>query len=276
MAQVKLYCGDCLEVIPTLEAESVNLVVTSFPFGVGKEYERDQNMGDLSNLVGAGCLEKRRDFERELTFDDLLRLVRQSFAAWERVVCPGGYAVVEFGPLIRGWKLLGITEPCELPMGWLFWAFGLSCGFLLQAQRVWQKKFERVISSRHAISAPRPVLETESIWTFRKRGGKRRQSIRNRQISQRALWSSVDSSEQVLKNHPAAFPGMIPGNAITIYTDIGDTVLDPFMGSGTTIVEAVLLERRGIGIEINPDYFIPARQRIEAAQREMVQAEMAI
>lgn len=53
-------------------------------------------------------------------------------------------------------------------------------------------------------------------------------------------------------------------------TDDGTTVLDPFMGSGTTGVACVKLKRNFIGIEINPDYFAIAQKRIAEAQQQMV------
>jgi len=258
----RVICGDALEVMRQMPDGCVDLVITSLPFGVGKEYERDQNFGDIGDLVSPTVAEQRRDFEREITFDELLRLLRESFVAWERIVKPGGYVVVEFGDIIRGWKLLGLTEPCELPVGWIYWAFGLSAGFLLQSQRIWQKRFERIIaSSRQAISAPRAVLEIEHLYTFRRKGGDR-QKIRNRGISQRAIWSSQDSSEQVLKEHPASFPEVIPSNAIQIYTDEGDIVLDPYLGSGTTAVAAKHLGRHYIGVDISSEYCQIAERRL--------------
>jgi len=56
----------------------------------------------------------------------------------------------------------------------------------------------------------------------------------------------------------------------------GDTILDLFMGSGRTGIAAVQAGFNFIGIEINPDYFEIAKARIEAAQQEMIQAEMAL
>lgn len=57
------------------------------------------------------------------------------------------------------------------------------------------------------------------------------------------------------KNHSAAFPEGLPEWFIKLFTQKGDTVLDPFMGSGTTIFVAQRMERNAIGIEIVPEYF---------------------
>jgi site-specific DNA-methyltransferase (adenine-specific)/site-specific DNA-methyltransferase (cytosine-N4-specific) len=57
------------------------------------------------------------------------------------------------------------------------------------------------------------------------------------------------------KNHSAAFPDELPEWFIKLFTKEGDTVLDPFMGSGTTIIVSQKMKRNSIGIEILPEYF---------------------
>lgn len=52
------------------------------------------------------------------------------------------------------------------------------------------------------------------------------------------------------------------------FTNAGETILDPFMGSGTTLVACAKLGRKGIGIELDPDYFDIACQRVEEAYRQ--------
>jgi len=62
--------------------------------------------------------------------------------------------------------------------------------------------------------------------------------------------------------HPAPFPLELPTKCITYYSYEGWTVLDPFMGSGTTGVVCKNLNRNFIGIELNPEYFKIAEKRI--------------
>lgn len=64
------------------------------------------------------------------------------------------------------------------------------------------------------------------------------------------------------KKHSAAFPVALPDWFIRLFTEKGDVVLDPFAGSGTTLVAAQRLGRRGIGIEIVPDYEQVIRERL--------------
>jgi site-specific DNA-methyltransferase (adenine-specific)/site-specific DNA-methyltransferase (cytosine-N4-specific) len=65
------------------------------------------------------------------------------------------------------------------------------------------------------------------------------------------------------KDHSAAFPESLPSWFIKLFTKRGDLVLDPFLGSGTTVISAAKLQRRFIGIEVKPEYCELARSRIE-------------
>lgn len=62
------------------------------------------------------------------------------------------------------------------------------------------------------------------------------------------------ATECGFKGHPAAFPKALPIWFIKLFTDQGDTVLDPFAGSGTTLTAALELDRNAIGIDTDPDY----------------------
>ena len=68
--------------------------------------------------------------------------------------------------------------------------------------------------------------------------------------------------------HPAVFPEQLAKDHIISWSNEGDTVLDPFMGSGTTGKMAVLNNRHFIGIELDESYFNIAKQRIEKAERD--------
>lgn len=73
------------------------------------------------------------------------------------------------------------------------------------------------------------------------------------------------------KNHSAAFPKALPEWFIKLFTDEGDSVLDPFAGSGTTIGVAKELRRNAIGIEILPEYCEMAKENIEDRQLMLLQ-----
>ena len=63
--------------------------------------------------------------------------------------------------------------------------------------------------------------------------------------------------------HFATFPRELAARCIKAGSAVGDLVLDPFLGSGTTIAEAVLIGRRGVGFELNPEYAKLAERRID-------------
>ena len=68
--------------------------------------------------------------------------------------------------------------------------------------------------------------------------------------------------------HPALYPVKLPAHFIDAYSDVGETICDPFMGSGTTGVACIKLGRKFIGIEIEPKYFDIACKRIEEAWKQ--------
>jgi site-specific DNA-methyltransferase (adenine-specific) len=72
------------------------------------------------------------------------------------------------------------------------------------------------------------------------------------------------------KSHSAAFPPALPAWFIKLFTNPGDVVLDPFMGSGTTLVEAVRLGREAYGVDMKPEYVDLARQALKNLQPTLV------
>ncbi len=76
------------------------------------------------------------------------------------------------------------------------------------------------------------------------------------------LWSFPGESRKKI-GHPAPFPLELPIRCIKLFSFVGDTVLDPFVGSGTTLIAAYKLKRKAIGVEIDQKYFNLAKERIE-------------
>ncbi len=75
------------------------------------------------------------------------------------------------------------------------------------------------------------------------------------------MWNfSGESKKRV--GHPTPFPVELPKRCIKLFSFVGDTVLDPFLGSGSTLIACVLTNRKGIGVEIDKNYCEIAKKRL--------------
>ena len=75
------------------------------------------------------------------------------------------------------------------------------------------------------------------------------------------VWTFPGESKKRV-GHPAPFPVELPKRCIKLFSFVGDTVLDPFLGSGTTLIACAVLKRRGIGVEIDKRYCEIAKSRL--------------
>ncbi|MEM2129155.1 MAG: site-specific DNA-methyltransferase [Candidatus Bathyarchaeia archaeon] len=87
-----------------------------------------------------------------------------------------------------------------------------------------------------------------------------------------SVWNIIKSPEESKLKHPAMFPLELCKRLLQIYTKKGDIVMDPFMGSGSTIVAARDLERKGVGFDINPEFVKIAKKRL--SQQKLVKLDV--
>jgi site-specific DNA-methyltransferase (adenine-specific) len=118
-------------------------------------------------------------------------------------------------------------------------------------------------------SAPYVIAPVELIIVLFKGSWRRPAAGRKSDIARKefmdwtnGLWTFSGESKKKV-GHPAPFPVELPTRCIKLFSYVGDTVLDPFMGSGSTLVAASRCDRRGIGIELDEGYCITARGRLE-------------
>jgi site-specific DNA-methyltransferase (adenine-specific) len=76
------------------------------------------------------------------------------------------------------------------------------------------------------------------------------------------LWTFNGESKKRI-GHPAPFPLELPRRCVKMFSYVGDTVLDPFMGSGTTLIAAGMNGRQAIGVDVDKGYCKLAQTRIE-------------
>jgi site-specific DNA-methyltransferase (adenine-specific) len=151
-------------------------------------------------------------------------------------------------------------------------AIAKEAGFSYHATIVWN---EGNISRRTAwgswlsASAPFVIAPVELIVVLYKDSWKKTSGSLKSDITKEefmawtnGLWTFNGESKKKV-GHPAPFPVELPLRCIKLFSFVNDTVLDPFMGSGSTLLAANRCQRNGIGIEIDPRYCGIARDRIE-------------
>ncbi len=119
-------------------------------------------------------------------------------------------------------------------------------------------------------SAPYVIAPVELILvlykdSWKKIGGSRKNDITKKEFMEwtNGIWTFPGQSKKGAGGHPAAFPIELPKRCIKLFSFIDDMVLDPFLGSGSTLIAANLNNRKGIGVDIDKDYCDIAINRLE-------------
>lgn len=230
---------------------SVHLVCTSPPYGALKEYP-DQP-GQLGNIAA---------------YEDFLVELDRVWAECLRVLVPGGRVACVVGDICISRRKGGRHH--VLPLSADIQVRARSVGFDVLTPIRWQKVANIALeASRSSRFLGKPNLpngviknDLEHILFLRKPGGYR-QPTRHQEDNSRittedyARWFApvwTDVSGQLRKDHPAPFPVEIPRRLIKMFSFVGDTVLDPFAGTGTTAVAAIETGRSSVSVELDPDY----------------------
>ncbi|MCD6461152.1 MAG: site-specific DNA-methyltransferase [Thermoplasmata archaeon] len=228
------------EKMEELPDASIHLMVTSPPYNVGKEYDENLSLGEY------------REF--------LSRVWREVY----RVLVPGGRVCVNVANLGR--------KP-YIPLHAFIIEDMLNIGFLMRGEIIWNKGSSASPSTAWGswLSPKNPVLRDvhEYILVFSKDTFSRKNHKNGKVTMSRdefleltkSVWTfNAESAKKI--GHPAPFPLTLPLNCIKLYTFENDVVLDPFMGSGTTAVAALMSNRYFVGYETEPEYIDLADSRI--------------
>lgn len=254
----KLYLHDSRD-MSMVEDECVHLIVTSPPYWTLKNY-RDLP-GQLGNV---------RDYKKFL--HELDKVWKECY----RLLVPGGRLVVVVGDVCLSRRKHGRHRVVPLHAD-----IQVRCsdiGFDNLAPIIWYKianiKFEVENGSSFLGKPyePNAIIKNdiEFILMQRKPGGYRKPTPEMRYLSIipekyhkewfNQIWQIHGDST---RHHPAPFPAELSERIVRMFSFAGDTVLDPFAGTGTTNVAAIRWGRNSIGFEIDKEFFEFARKRIE-------------
>jgi site-specific DNA-methyltransferase (adenine-specific) len=233
--------------------ETVTLIITSPPYCVEKEYERG------------------------MTFDTWIELMRDVMKECDRVLKDGGRACINVASTGRNPYIPLFNHVINLATDVKWWMRGVV---------LWIKRVAKESTAWGTFKSPKnPILRDnhEFILVFNK--GKEciddgKSGILREEFLEftKAEWYFSPARATAI-GHPAPFPDELPRRCMLLWSNIGDVVLDPFLGSGTTAKVARALERKAIGYELNPEYAPIIKERInepvviqsEAWEREMAE-----
>ncbi len=259
----QFYCHSS-EQMSELEPDSVALTVTSPPYWNAIDYDVHAN-GD-----GTEWYRTRQYSEGFADYREYLDLLARIFAEVYRVTKPGGFCAIVIGTVLLEGKHIPVPFDLTVRMTTAGWDF--------HQDIIWHKTTAGVKRAGSAIQKPYPGyfypnIMTEYILLFRKPGPKIYHQVNgNREASRfevddvfkmdtaNNIWHIAPVPPRKI-DHPCPFPEEIPYRLIKMYSYKGDTVLDPFVGSGQTTKVAVALERCAVGYDTKQEYVDYAEAR---------------
>jgi site-specific DNA-methyltransferase (adenine-specific) len=245
-----------------IDTQSVHLIVTSPPYAMLKEYV--DLPGQLGNLP-----------VYEEFLDELDRVWRECL----RILVPGGRIACVVGDVCISRRQGGRHH--VLPLSADIQVRARKLGFDNLTPIRWVKianvKLEASRSSRFLgkPNLPNGVVKNdiEHILFLRKPGGYRKPTPEQERLSHIStddytklflpIWTDVTG--QLRRDHPAPYPLEIPRRLIRMFSFVGDTVVDPFAGTGTTTLAAIEAGRNSIAVEIEPSYISIIEERLSAS-----------
>ena len=256
-ADLVLFHGDCLDLLPTLPPGSIKLVVTSPPYNLGKEYET------------------------RIDLDTYLGQQQQVIELCHRALHPQGSICWQVGNYVDNSEII----PLDVKLFPLFESFGLH----LRNRIVW--RFGHGLHSSKRFSGRYEVImwfTKSNDYTFNLDAVREPQKYPNKkyfkgpkrgQLSGNPLgknpsdvWEipNVKANHIEKTEHPCQFPVELVERLVLALTNPGDWVLDPFLGTGTSAVAALMHRRRAVGAEVVARYVEIARERIRQGEQGLL------
>lgn len=250
-----------------LKPGSVHLVVTSPPYWTLKRYnEGDDQLGHVTD------------------YDDFIAGLDEVWKNCFDALVPGGRLVVNVGDVCLSRKKNN-GRHTVVPLHATIQEHCKAIGYDNLAPIIWHK----ISNANYEVGGgggflgkpyePNAVIKNdiEFVLMQRKPGGYRSPTRSERFMSIvsavdyqtwfRQIWSDITGASTT--KHPAPFPVTLAERLVRMFSFVGDTVLDPFMGTATTNFAAARWGRNSIGVEVDPAYYMMARKRMAAFSTEL-------
>jgi len=253
-AKCVLYHGDCIDLLKTIPDGSVKLIVTSPPYNLGKEYEVKKEINEYV------------DFQKKVISECHRILSDDGNICWE----VGNY--VENGTIIPlDYLLYPVFTELGLTMrNRIVWHFGHG----LHASKrfsgryeviMWFTKTDSYTFNLDPVRVP-PKYPTKRYYKGEKKG---QLSCNPLGKNPTDVWDvpNVKSNHVEKTCHPCQYPVELIERLVLSMTNEGDSVFDPFVGVGSTLIAALMHNRKAIGSEIKKEYIEAAKERIDLAYR---------
>ena len=228
-------CGDAIEELKKLPDKSVRLIATDPPYNLNKDYGNNQD---------------------KLAFNDYLEFSRKWLAESRRVLTDDGTIYVFMGMRFISYIYVILEQELGFTFNsWISWHYtqgiGKTRGFSPRHDDIlmFTKDPQKFVFNLDDVRVPQK--------TYR--------SINNmRGANPGNVWefSHMHYCNRNRKNHPTQKPEGLFERMILASSDPGDVVLDPFVGSGTTLRVCQQTGRKGIGIDVNPEFIETTRERL--------------
>lgn len=233
---IKIINNDSLKEMEKISSDSIDLILTDPPY----------NLGNFMNNRNTNLKKMRNNFFAasgwdNLEYEDWIKNMDKFFMESHRILKKGGTLLI-FMSILKIESLIAISEKYN---------------FYYKTTGIWHKKNPM----------PRNMnlhfVNSNECWIYfinEKKTG----TFNNEKLELDYIETSITPiNEKKYGKHPTQKPIALMEHFVKLLSNENETILDPFLGSGTTAVASKKLKRKFIGIEINPEYYLISRKRVE-------------
>lgn len=267
--------GDALKLMEEIVDESVRLCVTSPPYNIGKEYERDS----------------RRNFSEYISWmDDIIKCIAKK-------ICEGGSFCLQVGSHVSN----GVVTPLD----YVFYPLVIKAGFEFRNRIIWRYNFglhsQRRFSGRYETllwftkgsdyKFNLDPVRVPQLYPGKRHSGRKGEKAglpsgnpkgknpsdfwefdADRAFFGDPIWNipNVKSNHPEKTSHPCQFPSELVERCVLALSDPGEVVLDPFAGTGTSVICADAHGRVGVGFDLSQQYVESATERLDLARKGLL------